>query len=77
MSITEAIKKWREKRPSLVKKTVLEWIDRGLVSAVMETHGFTKWYTFTAKEVDRVYRLITPSSELGGTVLPRKRKLRR
>jgi len=65
VSISYAIKRWREKHPSLVKKTVLSWIDDGLIECRKEKHGFTHWHTFTKKEVERVYKLLKPKTALG------------
>lgn len=70
--LNAALKRWREKHPSLVKKTVLSWIEDGLVSCVLEPHGHTEWHTFAPKEVERVYKLLRADAKLGEAVLPRK-----
>lgn len=72
--ISKALSKWREKQPSLVKKTVLDWIEDGLIDTVMETHGIFKWHTFTKEEVMRVYRLLRTDWKPGEPVLPRPEK---
>ena len=72
--ISKAISMWRKKRPSLVKKTVLQWVEAGLVSEVVEVHGHAEWHTFTKAEVRRVHKLLKATEEFGVTVFPRPSK---
>ena len=72
--ISKAILEWREKQPSITKKTVLAWISDGLIEEVIKKHGFLNWHFIPRKEVDRVFKALPTEWKQGQVMLPRPTK---